>query len=104
VTKKRVVNRLSARRDVKQLLEWINKDSPAAAVALAERLKSKLQTLQNHPEIGPSQPEIAPDARLLSLRPFIILYRISGDQIEIVRVLHGARNVTPELFAEGLLP
>ena len=33
---------------------------------------------------------------------YLILYRIRPNDVQIVRVLHGARNINHALFAEGL--
>ncbi len=32
---------------------------------------------------------------------YLILYRIRADDVQIVRVLHGARDVDRQLFEEG---
>jgi len=39
---------------------------------------------------------------LLIEPPYLIFYRIRPDAIQIVRVLHGARNIDARLFGEGL--
>jgi plasmid stabilization system protein ParE len=35
-------------------------------------------------------------------RPFLILYRLTPNGSQIVRVLHGARRVDSTLFGEGV--
>jgi plasmid stabilization system protein ParE len=54
------------------------------------------------PERVGSGQKIAPDARGLVEPPFLILYRIIPDGGQIVRVLHGARNIDRTLFIEGI--
>jgi plasmid stabilization system protein ParE len=34
--------------------------------------------------------------------PYLILYRVIADGVQIVRVLHGARDIDSALFAAGL--
>ena len=50
--------------------------------------------LADHPLLGPARPDIAPDLRYLISGNYLILYRALGDSVEIVRVLHGARNLS----------
>ncbi len=39
---------------------------------------------------------------MLVEQPYLIFYRIRSDVVQIVRVLHGARNIDGKLFDEGL--
>ena len=50
--------------------------------------------------LGPARPDIAPDLRYFPVRRYLILYRQITDGIEIVRVVHGARDV-PTLMADN---
>jgi toxin ParE1/3/4 len=58
--------------------------------------------LERFAEAGPLRPEIAFDARVLVEPPYLILYRVVPDGVQIVRVLHGARHVDITLFKAGL--
>jgi toxin ParE1/3/4 len=55
--------------------------------------------LADHPGLGPARPDIAPDLRYFPVRRYLILYRQITDGIELVRVVHGARDV-PTLMAD----
>lgn len=48
------------------------------------------------------RPDIAVAGRVLVERPYLILYRILPDAVQIVRVLHGARRIDSALFDERL--
>jgi toxin ParE1/3/4 len=61
-----------------------------------------LETLRTYPKAGVSRPNIAPDVRLLVEPPYLIFYRIRPENIQIVRVLHGVRDIDQGLFGEGL--
>jgi toxin ParE1/3/4 len=52
--------------------------------------------------VGPARPDIAGDARILVERPYLILYRLVPEGVQIVRVLHGARDIDGALFSEGI--
>jgi plasmid stabilization system protein ParE len=58
--------------------------------------------LNDWPKIGVAVPAIDPEARMLVEPPYVIFYRLISGGTQIVRILHGARNLTSNLFLEGL--
>jgi toxin ParE1/3/4 len=59
----------------------------------------KYQTLASFPELGSLCEQLAPRMRSLAVGKYAILYRPIDDGVEIVRVVHGARDL-PSLFAD----
>jgi toxin ParE1/3/4 len=53
--------------------------------------------LARMPELGRKRPDLAPDLRGFPIGNYIIFYRPVPDGIQVIRVLHGARDI-PELF------
>jgi len=49
--------------------------------------------LAEHPRRGQAHPDIAPDARMLVVGDCLVFYRIQGLDVEVVRVVHGARRL-----------
>ncbi|MDJ1169790.1 type II toxin-antitoxin system RelE/ParE family toxin [Roseofilum sp. BLCC_M154] len=47
----------------------------------------------NFPQLGRSYGEIREDLRGIPLNGYIILYKITDDTLEILRVVHGSRNL-----------
>jgi toxin ParE1/3/4 len=43
--------------------------------------------------MGRARPELRPDLRSFPCGAYLILYRAVDDGVEIVRVVHGARNL-----------
>jgi toxin ParE1/3/4 len=74
---------------------WLNValDSPRAADRLVDRIVARCQTLAEHPRLGPACPQIASDARMLVIGDYLALYRVSDGDVEVVRVVHGARRL-----------
>lgn len=68
-------------------------ESPAAADRVLDRLAKRINLLRDYPELGASRPEIADEARILVEGNYLILYRIAGESIDIIRIVHGARDV-----------
>lgn len=79
--------------DLTDLIDYIAQDSPAAALRLIERIEKACAMVGDNPLLGPARPEIAPEARAWVVGKYLILYRGLPDGAEIVRVVHGARNL-----------
>ena len=69
-------------------------DNPAAADAMVDRLWDRCQGLIQHPKLEPMRSDIAIDCRQLTVGSYLILYRISGNTVELVRAVHGHRSLT----------
>jgi toxin ParE1/3/4 len=91
-----------ARADLLGIWLHIAKDNPTAADQVFDRLEARTKLLRDWPLSGIGRPDIAPEAKSLTEPPFLILYRIIPGAVQIVRVLHGAREINNRLFREGL--
>jgi toxin ParE1/3/4 len=78
--------------DLEQIADYIAQDNPNAANRMVGRLWASVKILASHPETG--RPGRVYGTRELVVRqtPFIIPYRIANSEIQILRVLHGARK------------
>ncbi|UHD16257.1 type II toxin-antitoxin system RelE/ParE family toxin [Thiocapsa bogorovii] len=74
------------------LLLYIASDNPDTARALLKRLRSRITDLEDAPHIG--RPGRVPGTRELAIpgTAHIVPYQVSGDQMQILRVYHGARQ------------
>jgi len=92
----------SARAEDDLIAIWLHiaRENPKAADRILDMIENRWQQLAAHPLSGPSRSEVAPDLRHLIVRDYLILYRVSEHAVEIVRVLHGRRNLTAESFDE----
>ncbi|NOT62121.1 MAG: type II toxin-antitoxin system RelE/ParE family toxin [Acidobacteria bacterium] len=57
------------------------------------KLIAKFELLSDHPLMGRLRPEFAPDLRSFIEGRYLIFYRLVFDEIEIVRIIHGARDL-----------
>ena len=87
----------TALRNLDEQAGYIAKDNPEAAVRVVARVRDAIQRLVRHPSLG--RPGRVPGTRelVVSGTPYVIPYRVRGGQVEILRVLHGARR-WPEEF------
>ena len=68
-----------------------------AADQIIDRLAETYETLSQFPEMGRRRDELFPGYRSFVISPYLIFYQILPDEIQIIRVLHGKRNL-PEFF------
>ncbi len=88
-----------AESDLEEILLFIAEDNPDAALALNGRLTELFEMLTDFPKSGRERKELRRDARSFPEASYSIIYRIiSPDQIEILRVLHSARDLE-EIFS-----
>lgn len=81
-----------ARSELEAIGDHIAEDSPANAERFIDRLIEKFVALGRNPRIGRARPELRSDLRSFPFGAYLILYRIVDDGVEIVRVVHSARN------------
>lgn len=61
---------------------------------MVARLAVGVARLADYPESGRARPEIGPGARSVMVGRYLVLYRVNEDCVDIVRVIHGAREIT----------
>jgi len=83
-----------AEEDLIAIWDYIALDNPNAADRLLMKLKEKFQLLADNPELGATRTDIAKEMRYLATGNYLLLYRVKAGGVDIVRVLHGARNLT----------
>jgi toxin ParE1/3/4 len=49
--------------------------------------------LVDHPFLGRPRNDLIPGLRSILAHPYIVFYRVSGSNIEVVRVLHQRRDI-----------
>ncbi len=93
----RVVWQDDALWDLKALRRYIARESPGAAMRVSRRIRASVRMLARSPGIG--RPGRYPGTRELVITgtPYIAAYRVRGDVIEILRVLHGAMQWPGEM-------
>jgi toxin ParE1/3/4 len=79
--------------DLDAIATFIGLDNPQAALRFLDMLEGKFLLLAESPGIGRLRPELAPDLRAFPVEDYLLFYRQAATGIEIVRVLHGARDI-----------
>lgn len=80
----------TALRNVEQAHGFIAKDSPGAAHAVVGRIGAAVQQLVDFPFSG-RPGRVKGTRELVVIRtPFIVAYRVRGEIVDVLRVIHGA--------------
>jgi toxin ParE1/3/4 len=97
-----VVLTAEAESDLETIAEYVAQDSVKAALSLVHELRQKCLALAEAPRGYPLVPRY--EHHGIRRRPFnsyLIFYRVGTKAIEVVHILHGARDYEPLLFPEG---
>lgn len=87
--------------DLEELTSYIAQDNPVAAKDVRQDILDTADRLSEHPGLG-IRPRFSAK-RFAGIRfipvhrypTYLLFYRDSPDEIEVLRVLHGARNLAP---------
>ncbi|WP_412546349.1 type II toxin-antitoxin system RelE/ParE family toxin [Maricaulis sp. MIT060901] len=88
----KVVRRPVVRRDLISIYRHIAADSPRAARTVLEDIERKIQGLATFPDMGRV---VALPKRTVRIQPagnYLIVYTARRDSLELLRILHGARD------------
>lgn len=91
---KPVIFRPAAERDLDEIWLYIAFDNPTAADAVVDQIQRRTQQIATFPQSGRLRSEIAESARSVSIGNYLVLYLETDDAVEIVRIVHGARDLT----------
>ena len=85
---------LTAGNDLQDIEDFIARDSILHAIMFVDRIVESAETLLKTPHIGRMVPEFnRSDLRELIFRAYRIVYLAQDDDVFILRVVHGARDL-----------
>jgi toxin ParE1/3/4 len=96
-----VAIRPKALEDLAEIWACIAEDSPRPADAFAAAIDREIRGLGRRPLIGRARPEFVDRPEKPPFGRYVIFYLPRNRGIEVVRVLHGARDLKP-LFDEDV--
>jgi len=79
--------------DLLEIWNYIADDSIENADLFLDQLDETMRKLRGHPGMGRKREELAPRIRSFPYQRYVIFYRADSNSVEIVRILHGARDV-----------
>lgn len=101
-----ILIRPKAQADMDDTAEYLGRENPASALRFLAGTEETFQQLLATPGLGRVREYLNPklkDLRSWRIRGFekwLVFYRTTGNRIEVVRILHGARDLAPVLSEE----
>lgn len=95
---RRLAIRPQAHADLVDIARQIARDNVPAALAFWDAVESTYRVLLEYPESGtrldlPELPDLQVRRTVVSgFRTYVAYYRVTGDGVEVIRLLHGARE------------
>ena len=85
----------TAQQDLLEIIDYLNTLSPEAALRYYDLLTEQIASLSQMPERCPKPKDLALAAkgyRYLMVENYLVFYTISGDTVQIHRILYGRRD------------
>ena len=79
--------------DLKSIAAYIALDNPAAAGRMQRLFFERFKVLAANSEMGQTWPFPGNDFRTISVGSYVIVFRPAENGVQIIRVLHGARDL-----------
>jgi addiction module RelE/StbE family toxin len=84
-------------RRLDDIKERIAGDNPAAAARMVARIRDAVSHLARFPASGRPGRVVGTRELVIAGTPYIVPYRVKGDAVQIITILHGAQR-WPERF------
>jgi len=83
-----------AKEDLREIASFIRKDSRQGARKVIHRLRLAMRRLTEFPLLGQLRNDLADEPlRVWPVYSYLVIYRPETKPLQIVRVVHGARDV-----------
>ncbi len=86
-----------ARSDLAEIHDYIAQENPAAARRVVQLVRDSAKALPDNPLVGRLGRVSGTRELAIGRFPFVLAYRVSSDEVQILSVIHTAR-MWPESF------
>lgn len=73
-------------------IDYIAQDNPTAALAQLDEIERQTDRLIDHPHMGRMGRVKGTRELVINRTPFIVVYRLHGEVIQVLHLLHGAQK------------
>ncbi|MHA7870560.1 MAG: type II toxin-antitoxin system RelE/ParE family toxin [Salipiger thiooxidans] len=94
---RRLVILPAARADLVDVADFIALDNPERAMSFVAEIEAKMGQIAERPESFPLRDDVYQGMRAARHGRYLIFFLNSEEEVQVVRVLHGARDL-PGLF------
>ena len=79
--------------DLEEIGDYIAKDNPVRAGSFVAELRAQCEKICLNPVGYQRRPELSDDLRSCAHGSYVIFFESTTEQVTIVRILHGARDI-----------
>lgn len=84
----------TAKADMIEIGDYIATDNPARARSFIAEIEAAIfEKIADRPTSYPARPDLAPGLRSARYGRYLIFFTHDADRIEVVRILHGSRDL-----------
>jgi len=83
----------AARADLIEIGDFIAQDDPRRAASFVAEIEGKMRAVAERPMSFPTRDELHEGLRAARHGRYLIFFVEQGDEVQVVRVLHGARDL-----------
>ena len=83
----------AAMQDLADILKYIARDKPGAAMAWVEKIEAKCLLIASQPETGELKRQLGFDVRASVAGRYVIFHRRRNQRVEILRIIPGDRKI-----------
>jgi toxin ParE1/3/4 len=84
--------------DLEEIVSYLGARNPSAATRLTDRIEAECWRLARDPRTGQLRPDLSSDLRFFPFGNYLIFYRESPEGIEVIRIMHAARDYSAADF------
>lgn len=94
----------TAKDDLRNIWEYVAQYNPESANKLIKDITKKFSLLRDYPLMGKTQDALLINLRSFAFKDYLIFYQPIDGGVEILRVLHGSRDIESifEIFFDSL--
>jgi addiction module RelE/StbE family toxin len=81
--------------DLRDIRAYIARDNKLAAGSVVRRIRSSVALLRRHPELGRAGRIAGTRELIVAGQPYLVVYRLGDQGVEVLRVLHHAQEWPP---------
>jgi toxin ParE1/3/4 len=97
----KILKRPQAVIDLEDIWWYVAQNNLQDADRLLDRIQVKLMNLAEFPQMGMGQDDLKPSLRSFTVGNYLVFYFPLVDGIDVVRVLHGARDLETIFKSDG---
>ncbi len=89
----KILLKRAAANDIDDIAGYIQQDNARRAESFTDEISAKIAVIAEHPLMYPARDDVKAGLRADLIGSYLVFFKIHVDSVEIVRVLHGARDL-----------